>query len=111
MKRFTVQKGLMLASIVVWSVLLSSIAINALWVPTFEEVGHLQRGCDRTDALWFYVECSGFMFSGVVAYFLTLPYLLWLGPTLLLFNPFVAIPLWFFLIFPGYYVWSKRHRT
>jgi hypothetical protein len=101
MKRITVPNVLLVMSIVVWGVVVSSIIVNVLWIPNFEEVGHLQVGCYRTDALWFYVKCQGFVGSGAAAFVLTLPYLLW--PLLLVLNPFLAL-LWFFLLFPAWYI-------
>jgi hypothetical protein len=110
-KRLFVRKGLIIVSIVVWSLVVGSVVVNALWVPTFKEASHLQVGCYLTDALWFYVKCAGFPLSGLAAFVLTLPYLLWLGPILLLFNPLVAVPVWFFLLFPLWYFWSRKRRA
>ncbi len=111
MKFLTVTSWLMLVSTAIWIVFLISIMVNTLWTPTFEEVGHLQIGCYKTDALWFYVKCQGFTLAEVVGFLLTIPYLLWFGPLLIFFNPFIAIPLWFFLFFPAWYVWSKWRHT
>lgn len=107
MKRLTAINILLILSISVWGVVLASIIVNALWVPTFNEVGHLEEGCYLTDALWLYVKCNGFTWSGIAAFFLTLPYLLW--PTLIVLNPLLAI-LWFFLLFPVWYVWRRKWR-
>ena len=111
MTRPTFPKILLTVSIAVWVALIVAAGVNALWVPSFEEVGHLAKGCYRTDALWFYVECRGFALSAVVSKLLTLPYLVWLGPGLLLLNPLAAVPLWFLLLFPVWYVWFRRKHT
>lgn len=55
--------------------------ILALFVmPTFEEVGHMKRGCYLTDALVPYVECRGFPASPVVKFVLNLPFSLLFAP-------------------------------
>ena len=97
-------------SLTLWIVLIGSIVVNTLWVPSFATVGHLERGCYLTDALWFYVECNGFALSDIAGKVLTLPYLLWLCPLLLVAAPEFGIPLWFFLLYPAWRVWSCRRR-
>lgn len=106
-KRLTVLNVFLILSISVWGVVLSSIIVNAVWVPTFNEVGHLEVGCYLTDALWFYVKCNGLAWSGIGSFFLTLPYLLY--PPLVALNPLIAI-LWFFLSFPVWYIWRRKWR-
>lgn len=43
------------------------------FIPSFDQVGHLKRGCYWTDALVPFVECSGFWGYHVVAYIVNLP--------------------------------------
>ncbi len=110
-RHVTVADTLLVASILVWAILISSIVINIFFVPTFAKVGHLKFGCYLTDALWYYVECRGFAFSAATSHFLSLPYALWLGPLLLWWSPLIGIPLWFFLLFPTWYVWHTRRHV
>ena len=109
-RRITIPDAFFLVSVVAWGILILSIAINVAFVPTFAQVGHLKVGCYLTDALWFYVECRGFSLSALTAFFLSLPYTLWMGPVLLMWAPLIAVPLWFVLLLPAWYVWHrKRH--
>jgi hypothetical protein len=85
-----------------------AIAINALFIPSFDEVGHLTNGCYKTDALVIYIECRGFFGAEVMSQFLTVPWLLVLGPALLLLNPIYAIALWVPVVYPGYYLFRIR---
>ena len=107
MTRFRWPKALVSISSALWAITLIAIAVNTIWTPTFAEVGHLSRGCYVTDALWFYVRCDGFFGSSLVGFLLTLPYQLWLGPALLVFNPLLAVPLWFFMLYPLWYGWRR----
>ena len=102
--------ALLSISLALWALLFGAILINALWVPTFAQVGHIERGCYLTDALWFYVQCNGFVFSEMAGVILTVPYLLWLGPVLILWMPLIAVPFLFFLLFPAWFWWSARRR-
>jgi hypothetical protein len=107
----TVRKTLLIGSILVWVLFVTSVVVNILWVPNFAQVGHLEHGCYLTDALWFYVACRGFALAPIASQFLTLPYLVWLGPALFVFNPIMAVPLWFFLLYPVWYAWHKWRHT
>ncbi len=103
--------GLLGISLTLWTVLLGGIVVNKFWVPSFATVGHLERGCYLTDALWFYVQCNGFAFSEMAGAVLTFPYLVWISPVVILSVPLFVIPLWFFLLFPGWYAWSRIRRS
>lgn len=103
--------GLLFISLALWAVLLGGIVVNIFWVPSFSTVGHIEHGCYLTDALWFYVQCNGFAFSEIAGAVLTLPYLVWLSPVLILWAPLFGVPLWFFLLFPAWYAWSRFHRS
>jgi hypothetical protein len=105
--RFRWRKALISISIALWAITLVGVVVNSLCIPTFAEVGHLPRGCYVTDALWFYVRCTGFPGSSLVGSLLTLPYQLWLGPALFVFNPLLAVPLWFFMLYPVWYAWQR----
>jgi hypothetical protein len=85
-----------------------AIVVNAFFIPTFEEVGHLENGCYLTDALWFYVKCSGFFGAEVLSQVLTIPWLLMLSPALLLHDPIYAIALWSPLAYFVYYCLRLR---
>jgi hypothetical protein len=45
----------------------------SFFLPTFDQVGHLQNGCYWTDALVILVRCEGFWAHQVAAYILNLP--------------------------------------
>jgi hypothetical protein len=107
----TVRKTLLIGSILTWTLVVVSVVVNILWVPNFAQVGHLAYGCYQTDALLSYVECKGFALAPITSTFLTLPYLLPFGPVLILFNPILGIPLWFFLLYLVWYVWDKWRHT
>lgn len=108
-RRFGKRLWLLYAGIAAWVVILASVLVNALWVPTFQEVGHLTTGCYLTDALWFYVSCNGFPGAPLVGGILTLPY--WLYPPAVLLAPFLALPLWMLLLYPvGFWLTRAARR-
>ncbi len=102
---------LLMISLALWLLLLAATAANTFLIPHFSEVGDLKRGCYRTDALFFYVECNGFAYDDVMGLMLTLPYLLWLSVVAFPWDLRIDIPMWFFLLFPAWYTWSRRRRT
>lgn len=109
-RHFNKSRWLLYAGGAAWVLVIGSVLVNALWVPSFAEVGHLTTGCYQTDALWFYVACNGFPGAGLVSAVLTLPY--WLAPQVVFLAPFIAIPTWFLLVYPvAYWVGARRRGS
>jgi hypothetical protein len=100
---------LFVLSLVVWGIVIASTLAN-VFVPRYP-VAHLETGCYVMDGLWRWVECRGFALSWLAAFLLSLPYTLWLGFVLFLWGPFLAVPLWLFLLFPACYVWFKQRHV
>ena len=48
-------------------------SIASLFLPTFDQVGHLNQGCYWTDALVIFVKCQGFGGSEIAAWLFNLP--------------------------------------
>lgn len=109
-RHFNKVRWLLYAGGITWVVVIGSLLVNALWVPSFAQVGHLTTGCYLTDALWFYVACNGFTGAGLVSAVLTLPY--WLYPQAAFLAPFIVIPAWLLLLYPAaYWVGARRRRN
>ena len=103
-------RAALFASYASWGILCVSVGVDAFLVPSFDEVGHLDRGCYLTDALWLYVRCVGFPGASAVGSLLSIPWALLLGPVLLVFNPVLAIAAWSLLLFPVYYIFDRRRQ-
>lgn len=84
-----------------WVALAVLVLVNAIWIPTFSEVGHLAKGCYLTDALWLYVACRGFPGAALASSVLSFPYLL--HPLAGSLIPFITIPAWVILLYPIWY--------
>lgn len=106
-KRFDKRRWLLYCSICAWIVFVALIVANLFWVPHISDVGRLNRGCFLTDALWYYVECAGFMGASAVAWFLTFPY--FMSPLAMWLAPHIVIPSWILLLYPIFY-WLRMRR-
>ena len=91
------------------------------FLPTFEEVGHLEKGCYVTDALVVGAKCRGFIGSGIIEFAINLPLSLIYLPLfgfagVLTLEPkalgatALGIALWLPLIYLARYVLRNRHN-
>lgn len=99
-----------------WVLVVIATLINAFVVPTFEEVGHLERGCYITDAMLLYVKCRGFFGAQLVGWILTLPFniaqVVWIAvsPMFWIGIPLAAL-LWAPLVYPFIHRRLQRGAT
>ncbi len=82
-----------LSSIYVGTLLASTIIINSV-IPTFQEVGHIEKGCYSSFRFLPYIECNGFIGHQVIKVILNMPYQLGFVP-ILTFMLFVTLDPWF----------------
>ncbi|MGF6400447.1 hypothetical protein ABH905_004113 [Pseudomonas frederiksbergensis] len=71
--RLRMRQILLIACLAYLAILVGAF-LALMLLPTFGEVGHLEHGCYRTDALLPYVECRGFFAWPLAKVALNLPY-------------------------------------